>query len=230
MVERLEVEIDRVFLDQENPRHKPYESQSQVIDYLCTHESILSLARDIVANGLNPIEQFALIPDEDDGDRSESYIVAEGNRRVCALKLLHDPDLAPSKLRNGFAQTANGWPGIGPLPCVEFQDRAAVDLWLTRIHDGEQGGMGRKKWSADQSARHSGSNKDKLALQVLDYAEEKGLISADERKGTLTTVTRYVTKAPIQAALGIDAIDLNKISITKSPADFDALLGKFLRA
>lgn len=33
MVARLEVEIDRIFLDQENPRHKPYESQSEVIDY-----------------------------------------------------------------------------------------------------------------------------------------------------------------------------------------------------
>jgi hypothetical protein len=51
MVARLEVEVDRIFLDQENPRHKPYETQSEVIDYLCNHESILSLARDIVAYG-----------------------------------------------------------------------------------------------------------------------------------------------------------------------------------
>lgn len=228
MVARLEVEIDRIFLDQENPRHKPYETQAEVIDYLCNHESILSLARDIVEHGLNPIEQFALIPDEDAGADASSYIVAEGNRRVCALKLLHDPDLAPSKLRKGFALAATGWPGIGLLPCVIFDDRPAVDLWLTRIHDGEQGGIGRRKWSADQSARHSGSDKDKLALKVLDYAEKKGLISADERKGTLTTVTRYVTKAPVQAALGIDASDLDKIRITKREGDFDALLGKFL--
>lgn len=54
MVARLEVEVDRIFLDQENPRHKPYDTQSEVIEYLCTHESILSLARDIAANGLNP--------------------------------------------------------------------------------------------------------------------------------------------------------------------------------
>jgi hypothetical protein len=228
MVARLEVEVDRIFLDQENPRHKPYQTQSEVIDYLCNHESILSLARDIVAHGLNPIEQFALIPDEDADEGTPTYVVAEGNRRICALKLLHDADLAPSKLRNGFVQAANGWSGIEPLPCVLFDDREAVDLWLTRIHDGEQGGIGRRKWSADQSARHSGSDKDKVALKVLDYAERKGLISADERKGTLTTVTRYVTKAPVQTALGIDASDLNKISITKPEGDFDALLAKFL--
>lgn len=228
MVARLEVDVDRIFLDQENPRHKPYETQGEVIDYLCNHESILSLARDIVENGLNPIEQFALIPDEEADESASTYIVAEGNRRICALKLLHDPDLAPPKLRKGFSLAADGWPGIGPLPCVAFEDRDAVDLWLTRIHDGEQGGIGRRKWSADQSARHSGSDKDKLALKVLDYAEKKGLISADERKGTLTTVTRYMTKAPVQAALGIDASDLNKIRITKREDDFDALLSKFL--
>lgn len=228
MVTRLEVEVDRIFLDQDNPRHKPYDTQSEVIEYLCTHESILSLARDIVTHGLNPIEQFALIPDDNAGDDASTFVVAEGNRRICALKLLHDPDLAPAKLRNGFTQAANGWAGIGLLPCVSFEDREAVDLWLTRIHDGEQGGIGRRKWSADQSARHSGSDKDKLALTILDYAEKKGLISGEERKGKLTTVTRYVTKAPVQAALGIDATDINKPVLTKSGEDFDTLLGKFL--
>ena len=228
MVTRLEVELDRIFLDQDNPRHKPYDTQAEVIEYLCVHESILSLARDIVAHGLNPIEQFALIPDDNAGDGSTTFVVAEGNRRICALKLLHDPDLAPSKLRNGFTQAANGWSGIGLLPCVSFENREAVDLWLTRIHDGEQGGIGRRKWSADQSARHSGSDKDKLALTILDYAERKGLISDEERKGKLTTVTRYVTNPAVQSALGIDATDLNKIRVTKRADDFDALLGKFL--
>lgn len=93
MVARLDVEVDRIFLDQANPRHKLYQSQDEVIDYLCQHESILSLARDIAKNGLNPIEQFALLPDDDAEDDASTYIVAEGNRRICALKLLHDPDL-----------------------------------------------------------------------------------------------------------------------------------------
>lgn len=228
MASRIEVDLDRIFLDQQNPRHKPYEAQSEVIEYLCTHESILSLARDIAANGLNPIEQFALIPDDNSDAADATYVVAEGNRRICALKLLHDPDLAPAKLRNGFAQAAAGWAGAGQLPCVVFDDREAVDLWLTRIHDGEQGGIGRRKWSADQSARHSGSDKDKLALTLLDYAEKKGLISADERKGTLTTVSRYVTKKPVQEALGVDASDLSKIKLTRPEADFEILMGKFL--
>lgn len=228
MVDRLEVGLDRIFLDLENPRHEPYETQGEVIDYLCKHENILPLAKDIAANGLNPIEQFALIPDTDSGSDPATYFVAEGNRRICALKLLHDPDLAPAKVRKSFEQAAKNWGGVSPLPCVVFEDRDAVDLWLTRIHDGEQEGMGRRKWSSDQSQRHSGSSKNKVALEILDYAENAGLISSDDRKGKLTTVSRYVTKKPVQEALGIDASNLDDIKRTKSKADFDLLLGKFL--
>ncbi|MGY4398277.1 hypothetical protein ACVWZA_003483 [Sphingomonas sp. UYAg733] len=227
MVARLEVEADRIFLDLENPRHDPYELESQVIEYLCRHENILPLARDIVANGLNPIEQFALIPDDAESN-PPTYFVAEGNRRICALMLLHDPDRAPAKLRKSFEQASKGWPGTGKLPCVVFDDRAAVDLWLTRIHDGEQDGVGRRKWSSDQSQRHSGSTKNKIAMEVLNYAERTGLISADDRRGKLTTVSRYLTKKPIQEALGLDVSDLENIGKTRSKADFDTRLTKFL--
>jgi hypothetical protein len=224
---RLEVEVDRIFLDLENPRHDPYRLESQVIEYLCRHENILPLARDIVANGLNPIEQFALIPDDAESN-PPTYFVAEGNRRICALKLLHDPDRAPTKLRKSFEQAANDWAGAGKLPCVLFEDRDAVDLWLTRIHDGEQDGVGRRKWSADQSQRHSGSAKNKIAMEVLNYAEKNGLITGEDRRGKLTTATRYLTKKPIQEALGLDVSDLEDIRKTRSKADFDTRLVKFI--
>jgi hypothetical protein len=50
------------------------------------------------------------------------------------------------------------------------------------IHDGVQGGVGRKDWNADQKARHFGvSNRNRVALAVLDAAEAMGLISKEER-------------------------------------------------
>ena len=58
-----DLSLDRIFLDLKNPRHKPYETESDVIRYLCTRENIAPLAADIVKYGLNPIERFALIPD-----------------------------------------------------------------------------------------------------------------------------------------------------------------------
>lgn len=220
--------LGQIFLDLENPRHEPFTLESEVIEYLCRKENILPLAKDIVANGLNELELIGLIPDENSDDDAPAFFVAEGNRRVCALKLLLDPDRAPSKFRKGFEQLAASWSGMSPLPCALFEDRESVDIWLSRIHDGEQGGLGRSKWDADQSQRHSGSAKNKIAMDVLNYAEENGLISKDARKGKLTTTTRYLTKKPVQDALGLDVSDLEKIRTTKSKDDFDTLLGKFV--
>ncbi|MDN3647078.1 hypothetical protein QWY75_12775 [Pontixanthobacter aestiaquae] len=216
------VAVDQIFLDLSNPRHEPCDTEGEVIEYLCRNEDILPLAKDIVDNGLNPIEPFALLAD------GQTFIVAEGNRRVCALKPLSDPDRAPAKLSNSFEALADGWAGIPTVPAVIFPDRPSVKPWLTRIHDGQQGGIGRKKWSADQSQRHSGSDKNKIALAVLDYAEEAGLISADDRKGKLTTVQRYVSKKPVQEAMGLDVTDLDNIRKTKPKPDFDKVLVKFI--
>lgn len=221
-------QFGQIFLDLQNPRHEQFTLESEVIDYLCRHENILPLAKDIVANGLNELELIGLIPDENSDDDAPAYFVAEGNRRVCALKLLLDPDRAPAKLRKGFGQLAADWAGMPVLQCALFEDREAVDLWLTRIHDGEQDGIGRRKWNADQSQRHSGSAKNKIAMHILDYAEKRGIISKEARKGKLTTATRYLTKKPVQEALGLDVSDLEKILTTKSENDFDAVLGKFV--
>ena len=221
------VALDHIFLDAQNPRHEPYESEAQVIDYLCRYENVYPLAKDIVAHGLNPLELFALFPDDAE-ESTNTFIVAEGNRRLCALKLLHDAERAPTKWRKAFEELSEVWSGAGDLSCMVFRDRPSVDLWLSRIHDGEQGGIGRRKWNADQSARHSGDNKNKVALAVLDYAEASGLITADARKGKLTTVQRYIVSPVVREALGIDSANPDDLSRTRTKRDFDLLLGRFL--
>ncbi len=225
------VDIGRIFLDLDNPRHDPYETEAQVIDYLCRYENVFPLAKDIVQNGLNPLELLAVIPDEGSSggkESKQSYVVAEGNRRLCALKLLDDPERAPTKLRKGFEELGADWEGFDSLTCMVFDDRDAVRMWLSRIHEGEQGGIGRKKWNADQTARHSGDSKNKLALAILDYAENEGFITAEGRKGKLTTVQRYLVNPLVREAMGIDGSNINDISRNRTKPDFDMLLRKFL--
>lgn len=187
------VPIERVFLNLENPRHEAFDSQSQVIQQLCRHEDVPQLARDIVRHGISPLELFALYRDENaTRDADAAYIVAEGNRRVCAIKLLCDPDLAPPDKRQVFERLASGWDAIHELPSVIFEDRDDLDLWLERTHHGPQGGIGRKSWNSEQKQRHSGGTKNRVALAVLDYAEARGMISNQDRKGKLTTMQRYL--------------------------------------
>lgn len=221
------IDLKRVFLDLENPRHEPYLNEGQVIEYLCRSENVYPLAKDIVKVGLNPLEMFAVIPDDGEHDDT-TYTVAEGNRRLCALKLLDDPERAPPKLRKAFQELGDVWSGLESINCIVFPDRDSVKMWLSRIHEGEQGGIGRRKWDADQTARHSGISKNKTALALLDYAEAEKLITTQQRKGKLTTVQRYLVSPLVREALGIDSTNINDISRNRSKPDFDLLLRKFL--
>lgn len=223
------VPLERIFLNHENPRHEPYETQAQVIEYLCRHEDVPQLARDVVKHGLSPLERFALYLDANSQDNGEAtYVVAEGNRRVCALKLLCDPDLAPPDKRAFFERLANGWDAIYELPSVIFEDEADLHLWLERTHHGPQGGIGRKSWNADQKQRHSGGSKNKVALAVLDYAESKGFISVPDRKGKLTTVQRYLGNPLVREAMGLDISDPEEVCRDRPTEDFDLLIRKFI--
>ena len=217
------IKIARINLDQENPRHEPYATQDEAIAYLCKHEYVAELARDIAKHGLNPLEMLAVLP----GKTKNAYVAAEGNRRLCAIKLLNDPDRAPPNLRKTFEKLSESWQPIVDVPCVKFDNRNQVQLWLDRVHQGLNGGVGRKDWNADQKARNSGEKKNKTALAVLDYAEENGLITSEQRKKKLTTVQRFMSNPLMREALGIDLSDPDEVGVNRPKPDFDLLLRTF---
>lgn len=95
------IDVERIFLYEENPRHEPIPSEPEIIEYLCRDEAVFNLARNIADAGLNPLELLGVVELESSGTK-KNYQVWEGNRRVCAIKLLNDPDLAPAHLRSDF--------------------------------------------------------------------------------------------------------------------------------
>src|ERR1700741_3690680 len=158
------VPVRRIFLRLSNPRHKPVETEQMAIARLCEKEMVYPLARDIAKHGLNPLERFALVADKGKaGGADTPYIAAEGNRRLCALKLLNDPDLAPANLRKAFENLAKDSIAPKAVPAAVFDDIESFDFWLDRIHNGLQGGVGRKDWNADQKQRFDGGSKNKAA-------------------------------------------------------------------
>ena len=217
------IDIDRVFLDLSNPRHTPFDDQDGAIDYLCRKEHVLPLARDIAINGLNPLELFALLADGDN-----AYISAEGNRRLCALKLLKDPDLAPADFRKGFEASASEWSPVQQLLAVVFKDRNEVKLWLNRIHAGFADGRGRRQWNAEQKTRNSGYSKNDLAQIILDLGEERRFIAPAERQGRLSTVQRYLGNPLMRDAFGLDISDFPSIETDLPEYDFDIALKRFI--
>jgi hypothetical protein len=220
------VPIGRIFLDLTNPRHVPFTTEDQAIEYLCEKEDVWPLARDIAAIGMNPMERVALLPIP--GQKS-SYTMAEGNRRLCALMLIADPDRAPAKLRKGFEGLAKQRAPIKELPAVLFDDQDEVRPWLERIHNGAQSGRGRKSWDAEQSQRYSGSQKNKLAQAFLDYAVKEGMLTEEQRKGKITTVQRFIGVDVLQEAMGIDQSNPDELSRTRPKAEFDLIAKRFIR-
>jgi hypothetical protein len=218
------VPIDRIFLDQKNPRHEPFDSQDDAIEYLCREEQVLTLAKDIAKIGLNPLELCALIR-----EGPNAYFAAEGNRRLCAIKLLNDPDLAPANQRNEFKKASQNWVPIPELFSIIFEDRDEVRIWLDRIHAGSDEGRGRKQWKADQKARNSVYSKNDLALAVLDTAEAMGIITPKERKGRLSTVQRYLGNPLMRDALGLDGKGDSGPTTDLSEIDFGIVFREFIR-
>ena len=218
------IPADRVFLDVKNPRHGEFTDERSAINYLCRHEKVLPLARDITQNGLNPLELFAVRPDGED-----TFVSCEGNRRLCALKLLNDPDLAPAKLRKQFVDAASDWEPITHLFAVVFKNRGEAQLWLERTHAGSAGGLGRRQWTADQKARSTEYSRNFAAQAILDVAEEDGLITTDQRRQRLSTVDRYLRNADLRDALGLDISEPKSPTTDLPEVEFRAVFGKFIQ-
>ncbi|WP_191554147.1 hypothetical protein [Brevundimonas aurantiaca] len=189
-----------LLLDRENPRHVAKDNQEDVIAYLLADEEVYNLARHMSSHGINPLEVVAVYP-----DAAGNLIVAEGNRRMCAAQLLTDPDKAPDGARGRFRALAAKSVDVSEVTVIEFPDYATAKPWLQVLHDGEQDGVGRRRWKPEQKARAT-SNKstDALAVAILDYAEREGIISDDIRQGVqVSTATRYLANPSVRRAMGL---------------------------
>ena len=81
-----------LLVDAANPRlSQPNEGQREAMRALAKLMSrkTLTLAKDIVENGLNPADLSIVMPAHDSENR---YVVLEGNRRLVTLKALENPD------------------------------------------------------------------------------------------------------------------------------------------
>ncbi len=226
-----EIDVDRIFLYEENPRHEPLGKEDDVIAYLCKDEQVFNLARSISEKGTNPLALIGVIQLPGSGQtKKDNYQAWEGNRRVCAIKLLNDPDRAPANLRGDFTRLAaeSTHVPIHKINAVVFDNHDELKFWMAITHDGAQGGVGLLAWDAEQKARHFGTNRNKVALAVLDVAEAFGLITKEEREGRLTTVQRFLNRPAVREAIGIDATNPDNVTYNRPIEDLKRQLGQFI--
>lgn len=225
------IQLKRLLLDTENPRHDPIQSEPEIIDHLVKHEKVYRVAKDIVARGsVSPLESVGAYPHP---TKAGYFVVAEGNRRVCAFKLLHDPDLAPSgtwrRRFNELSATAPLLPAT--IEVVVFNNEADSLQWKELRHNGEQEGVGTRKWKAEQKARNDMKlgrvNANQCAMQMLDYAQASAIVTEEQRKRIpVTTLTRHLNNPVLRDVLGVGSA--SEFVINAPQGEVNIALGKFL--
>ncbi len=119
----LNLRVDELLLDAENPRFVHGASQRDVLQKILDdqREKLFSLAESISADGMNPVERLLVLRDS---KQTSKFVVLEGNRRLAALTILENPSILSSlelaaPLRRRFeevaAQTPEMFPKVGGM-------------------------------------------------------------------------------------------------------------------
>lgn len=148
--EPAEIAVERLFLDEENPRLSSHDAttQDEILDVLAREMSIDEIAVSIAANGFYATERLLVIPRE--SGPTGSYTVIEGNRRLAAVLVLLD-----SEKRRRSRMTS--LPSISPslrrqlqtLPVSIFEDREQLWPYLGFRHVN-----GPREWDAFSKAEY----------------------------------------------------------------------------
>ena len=227
-----QLRLTQLVLDGENPRHDAIDDEPDIIAKLLAREKVVKLAQHIVAaGGLSPLERTAVMKHPKVADR---YIVLEGNRRICALKLLRDPARAPTpstrRTFDSLRALATKLPAT--VEVVVYGSRELARPWISLRHEGEQGGAGTVTWKARQKARfnHAGAatSPNMQALQLLDYGRDGQILTEDEiAKISLTTITRYLSNPIVRDVLGLQ--NGRDLQINVPQDQFERVARRFLR-
>lgn len=149
------IEFSKIILSVENPRLEVSFCEEEAISKMVAdqREKLVELASDIALYGLNPLDSVAVFPSE----VYQGYFeVAEGNRRICTLKLLENPGLIGTQysgLRSKIEQLAENYYVPTELEVVVFEEEQDVRHWMELRHMGEQCGKGLSKWNSVQKMR-----------------------------------------------------------------------------
>ena len=213
MIQHLELSIDELLLDEDNPRLGSVNSQSAALEAIVhlNESHFRNLMLSIKNNGLDPGDSLYVIESEGGDD----FIVLEGNRRLSALMVLINPDIlrgteVPDTIKNSLVRAAAGFDRtkIEPIQCVKFEQRDDANAWIYRRHTGTADGEGRIQWGPLDIQRFSG---DRSILDVIDFVGRNADYSDEEWESTKSVIesrkssnlARLLESSPGRKHLGI---------------------------
>ena len=141
-----DIPIEKLRLDDYNPRlPKSFHGQLEpkIIEYMLLEASTLELMQSIGENGFFPGEQLLVVQQDD------AYLVVEGNRRLTAVKLLSNSDLATVQKKKVAQVHAEAKSRPTVVPCLIFDNRETILKYLGFRHI-----TGTKSWKLLEKGRY----------------------------------------------------------------------------
>lgn len=206
------INISDLALFLQNPRLSDSENQIESVRKMMHDqgESLIKLGSSIVADGLSPIELIGVAYDE----LTKKYVVLEGNRRVCALKLLNNPMLAEDKsFRIAFESLKSTFDSnpITEVNCVVFKSVSDSFKWVIKRHTGRQEGAGMVPWDPIQQDRASVNLMGKapsIILQLIDSFERNPFFDASLKyrisEIPITNIERLINDSNVRENCGYE--------------------------
>lgn len=197
-----------------NDRHGELIDEDAAIDWLLKHRTLhmRNLTADIVASG--EIYEPPLVHKEGD-----NFVVYDGNRRTTVLKLLDQPQLAPSKdWAEFFSKLRAKWSGKFPstIACQVENNRERLDEILYRRHTGQQRGVGQSQWDAEAKSYFEKRTGKRTKINVAEEIE-KILHGANrltpEQRVPRSNLNRLLSAEQFRNRAGV-AVDGNKLKFT----------------
>lgn len=144
-----EILLKELHFDKKNPRLPSTINKSDeaaVIRWMLRDASVIELMIAIGEKGYFPGEPVLVVPTP---GKEDSFDVIEGNRRLCAVKLLNNPEIAP--VRQQSIQTASAEARFKPtkLPAIVYGKREQILDYLGYRHI-----TGIKEWDPLAKARY----------------------------------------------------------------------------
>lgn len=223
MAELIDLTLDDLLLDHDNPRIGSVESQIEALQKIINEQEhrLLNLAADIATNGLSPIDLMYVIEHQEGDEDDPKYVVIEGNRRLAALRLLNNAQLVrrvsmPEPQRKKLLDLGLKFDRkkIEPIVCALAEGEEESKRWIKLRHTGQNEGVGLVPWEALARERFSG---DERTSSVYEFALKYGKFSDSElaeitKDFSPTTLGRLIQSPAIRDLLGLSMSE-GKISI-----------------
>ncbi|MCY7350005.1 MAG: ParB N-terminal domain-containing protein, partial [Cytophagaceae bacterium] len=136
LAQQMSVSVGDLLFDPENPRLPSTmrgKGEAPVLKYMLDEYAVTDLMLSMAENGYYGVEPLLVVQSEQAG----KFVVVEGNRRLAALKLLLNPELAPVKQQSvrEIARLLGGKrDSLLQVPATLYSSRSDIVLYLGYRH------------------------------------------------------------------------------------------------